>query len=77
MSQKLVIIGASMASGRVLEGVFEQAPIAAIMYGDTADGAWFFGQMNEGDDIAHNRGALIFGAAYARSAPTDISTRAV
>ncbi len=38
--------------------------IGAVMYGDTADGNWFFGLIKDGTDIAEMRETLIFGPAY-------------
>lgn len=38
--------------------------IGAVMYGDTADGNWFFGLIKDGTDIADMRETLIFGPAY-------------
>jgi nitrite reductase (NADH) large subunit len=39
--------------------------IGAVMYGDTADGAWYFELINKGHDISAARNQLIFGKAYA------------
>ncbi|MDF1717105.1 MAG: nitrite reductase large subunit NirB [Antarcticimicrobium sp.] len=38
--------------------------VGAVMYGDTADGTWFFGLIKEGTDIDGMRDTLIFGPAY-------------
>jgi nitrite reductase (NADH) large subunit len=38
--------------------------IGAVMYGDTADGSWFFGLIKDGTDIAAMRDTLIFGPAW-------------
>ncbi|MBO6854824.1 MAG: NAD(P)/FAD-dependent oxidoreductase [Marivivens sp.] len=38
--------------------------IGAVMYGDTADGSWFFGLIKDGTDIVDMRDTLIFGPAY-------------
>ncbi|QYK42725.1 MAG: nitrite reductase large subunit NirB [Paracoccaceae bacterium] len=43
----------------------------AVMYGDTADGAWFFGLMKDGTDIGPMRDTLIFGPAYQGGARPD------
>ena len=43
--------------------------IGAVMYGDTADGAWFFDHIKRGTDIAPMRETLIFGPAYAGGSP--------
>jgi nitrite reductase (NADH) large subunit len=45
--------------------------IGIVMYGDTADGAWFFDHLRRGTDIAEMREALIFGPAYAGGAALD------
>ncbi|MEO0680655.1 MAG: nitrite reductase large subunit NirB [Pseudomonadota bacterium] len=45
--------------------------IGAVMYGDTADGAWFFGLLKDQTDISEMRDTLIFGPAYAGGAPLD------
>ena len=39
--------------------------IGAVLYGDTADGNWYFDLLKKGEDIADIREALIFGQAYA------------
>ncbi|HWV81167.1 MAG TPA: nitrite reductase large subunit NirB, partial [Hyphomicrobiaceae bacterium] len=39
--------------------------IGVVMYGDTADGAWFFDLLRRGTDIAPMRDTLIFGPAFA------------
>ena len=38
--------------------------IGAVMYGDTADGNWFFGLIKDGADIFEMRETLIFGPAF-------------
>ena len=45
--------------------------IGAVMYGDTADGAWFFDHMKKGTDIAPLRETLIFGPSFAGGTPLD------
>jgi nitrite reductase (NADH) large subunit len=45
--------------------------IGAVMYGDTADGNWFLGQLKDQTDVSQQRDTLIFGPAYAGSAPLD------
>jgi nitrite reductase (NADH) large subunit len=45
--------------------------IGAALYGDTADGAWFFQMLKDGTDISAMRETLIFGPAYAGGAPLD------
>jgi len=39
--------------------------IGAVLYGDTADGSWYFDLLKKGEDIADIREALIFGQAFA------------
>ncbi len=39
--------------------------LGAVLYGDTADGAWFFDMIRKGADISELRETLIFGPAYA------------
>ena len=43
----------------------ENRIIGAVMYGDTADGPWFFDLLKKGEDIADLRDTLIFGQSYA------------
>ncbi|MAY88045.1 MAG: nitrite reductase large subunit [Pseudooceanicola sp.] len=45
--------------------------IGAVMYGDTADGNWFFGLIKDGTDISEMRETLIFGPAFQGGAPVD------
>ncbi len=45
--------------------------IGAVMYGDTADGPWFFDLLKKGTDVSEMRETLIFGQAYQGSAPLD------
>ena len=45
--------------------------IGAVMYGDTADGPWFFDLMKKGEDISAFRDTLIFGQSYAGDTPLD------
>ncbi|KAJ57068.1 nitrite reductase [Actibacterium mucosum KCTC 23349] len=45
--------------------------IGAVMYGDTADGNWFYGHIKDGTDIAEMRDTLIFGPAYQGGAAAD------
>ncbi|MFK7763939.1 MAG: nitrite reductase large subunit NirB [Roseobacter sp.] len=45
----------------VLEG---NKLVGAVMYGDTADGNWFFGLIKDSTDIEDMRETLIFGPAY-------------
>ncbi len=39
--------------------------VGAVLYGDTADGNWYFDLLKKGEDIADIRDALIFGQAFA------------
>ncbi len=45
--------------------------LGAVLYGDTADGAWFFGLIKDGTDISEMRESLIFGPAYQGGAQAD------
>ncbi|OWU83687.1 nitrite reductase [Oceanicola sp. 22II-s10i] len=45
--------------------------IGAVMYGDTADGAWFYSLIKDRTDIAEMRETLIFGPAYQGGAAAD------
>ncbi len=45
--------------------------VGAVMYGDTADGNWFFGLIRDKTDISDMRDTLIFGPAYQGGAPSD------
>jgi nitrite reductase (NADH) large subunit len=38
--------------------------IGAVMYGDTADGSWFFDLIKQGRDVTELRDTLIFGPAF-------------
>ncbi len=39
--------------------------VGAVLYGDTADGNWYFDLLRKQEDISDIRGALIFGQAFA------------
>ena len=39
--------------------------VGAVLYGDTADGNWYFDLLRRGEDISDIREALIFGQAFA------------
>ena len=39
--------------------------VGAVLYGDTADGAWYFDLLRKGEDISPIREALIFGQGFA------------
>jgi len=45
--------------------------IGVVLYGDTADGAWFFDLLKKKEDISELRETLIFGPAYAGGANAD------
>ncbi|MGR3713908.1 MAG: nitrite reductase large subunit NirB [Shimia sp.] len=45
--------------------------VGAVMYGDTADGNWFFGLIKDREDISEMRDTLIFGPAYQGGSPLD------
>ncbi|WP_299783772.1 nitrite reductase large subunit NirB [uncultured Marivita sp.] len=52
----------------VIEG---EKLIGAVMYGDTADGNWFFDKIKSGESIEEMRETLIFGPAYQGGATVD------
>ncbi|MFS0773799.1 nitrite reductase large subunit NirB [Sphingomonas sp. 1P08PE] len=39
--------------------------VGAVLYGDTADGSWYFDLLRKGESVAAIRDALIFGQAFA------------
>ncbi len=45
--------------------------IGAVMYGDTADGAWFFGLIKDATPVDAMRDTLIFGPAFAGGATAN------
>ena len=45
--------------------------VGAVMYGDTADGSWFFSKIRAREDVSAGRDTLIFGPAYAGGAALD------
>ncbi|WP_425406597.1 nitrite reductase large subunit NirB [Hwanghaeella sp.] len=45
--------------------------VGVVLYGDAADGGWFFGLLKDGTDISEMRDTLIFGPAYAGGSPLD------
>jgi nitrite reductase (NADH) large subunit len=45
--------------------------IGAVMYGDTADGSWFFDLIKQTKDVSDLRDTLIFGPAYAGGASAN------
>ncbi|SOB94633.1 nitrite reductase large subunit NirB [Rhodobacter maris] len=52
----------------VLEG---NRLIGAVLYGDVADGNWFFGLIKDATDVSEMRETLIFGPAFQGGAPAD------
>jgi nitrite reductase (NADH) large subunit len=52
----------------ILEG---ERLIGAVMYGDTADGAWFFDHIRQARDVSDLRETLIFGPAFAGGASAN------
>lgn len=49
----------------------ENRIVGAVMYGDTADGNWFFGLIKDREDISEMRDTLIFGPAFQGGSPLD------
>lgn len=45
--------------------------VGVVLYGDAADGGWFFGLLKDAVDISDMRDTLIFGPAYAGGSPLD------
>ena len=45
--------------------VKEDKVVGAVLYGDTADGNWYFDLLKKGEDVSEIRDALIFGQAFA------------
>jgi nitrite reductase (NADH) large subunit len=45
--------------------VKEDRLVGAVLYGDTADGNWYFDLLKKGEDVSDIREALIFGQAFA------------
>ncbi|WP_181708129.1 nitrite reductase large subunit NirB [Chthonobacter rhizosphaerae] len=45
--------------------------IGAVLYGETADGTWFFDLIRGGKYVSEMRDTLIFGQSYAGAAPLD------
>ncbi len=45
--------------------------IGAVLYGDTADGPWFFDLLKKETDISEMRDTLVFGQAYQGGEPLD------
>ena len=45
--------------------------VGVVMYGDTADGAWFFQHLKDGTDVSDMRETLIFGPSFAQGEALD------
>jgi len=45
--------------------------VGAVLYGETADGSWFFDLLRKETDVSEMRDTLIFGQSYAGGAPLD------
>lgn len=45
--------------------------IGVVMYGDTADGTWFYGLMKDAEDVSDMRDTLIFGPTFQGGTPLD------
>lgn len=68
--QEIVLRDASRGNYRRLV-LKDNRIIGAVMYGDTADGAWFFDLLKRGVDVGDMRERLIFGQSYAGGIPLD------
>src|SRR5262245_39431195 len=49
----------------------ENRVVGAVLYGDTADGSWYFDLLKKSADVSSMRDMLIFGQAYQGGAPLD------
>ncbi|QPH52249.1 nitrite reductase large subunit NirB [Pontivivens ytuae] len=49
----------------------EDRIVGVVMYGETADGAWFLDKLRSREDISDGRDTLIFGPNFAGGAPVD------
>ncbi|TVV75117.1 nitrite reductase large subunit NirB [Sphingomonas solaris] len=45
--------------------------VGAVLYGDTADGNWYFDMLRKGEDVSEIREKLIFGQAFALGGGND------
>ncbi len=45
--------------------------VGAVLYGETADGPWFFDLLRKGVDVSEMRDTLVFGQAYQGGSPLD------
>ncbi len=50
--------------------------VGAVLYGDTADGNWYFDLLKKGEDISEIRDALIFGQAFASGGGASLDPNA-
>jgi nitrite reductase (NADH) large subunit len=53
--------------------VKEDKIVGAVLYGDTADGSWYFDLLKKEEDIREIRDALIFGQAFARGGGASLN----
>lgn len=56
--------------------VKEDRILGAVLYGDTADGSWYFDLMKRGEDVSDIREALIFGQAFASGGGASLDPNA-
>jgi len=49
----------------------EDRVVGVVLYGDTADGSWFFDLLRRGTDVSQMRDTLIHGQSFATGAPQD------
>ncbi|GHE78688.1 nitrite reductase large subunit [Camelimonas fluminis] len=49
----------------------EDRVVGVVLYGDTADGSWFFDLLRRGADVSQMRDTLIHGQSFAVGAPMD------
>jgi len=60
------------ARGQYRRLVLEEGRVVgAVMYGDTAEGGWFFDLIRDRADVSAMRDTLLFGAAYQGGTPSD------
>ena len=45
--------------------------VGAVLYGDTADGSWYFDLLKKTADVTAMRDTLVFGQAYQGGVPMD------
>jgi nitrite reductase (NADH) large subunit len=51
--------------------IAEDRLVGAVLFGDTADGPWYFDLIRAGESIDAVRNELVFGRAFASAPPTD------